>query len=178
MDYQKKGSGLLHIIPYKVTQENHAHPRKELSSTSLEFKNTELKESEFVISLMTPPKKIQYLHYRCTITDCGQEFKNHDDLTTHLIELHWNIDLSMAPVRRNSGDSAGSSVTMDSNTSVTTAEVKSVTGKEAEPTSSPVQEEEVVVGKMAEVRPASKRRASKMSRNAVANPGASDWRSH
>lgn len=188
MDCPVFRSELQHSLPYNIPQQNHALPDKQLPIRQPTTQTTAIS-----ISKKMPTAK-GTLHFRCTYLDCGQEFDNCDELATHLMQTHENNLTIQGHVRKDSGGSENSSSTMDVDHAPTTikADVKQGMTKidnEVKENGrmpmvfewsikkdSDMAEGMGVVGKFPEARPMLRKRTSKMSRNALANPGVSQWK--
>ena len=140
-----------------------------------------------------PPKSLQRLHCRCTVENCGKNFDNIADLHNHMNTTH--AEILDIPVSLAQGESQEFSTRMMHGAIITTVvrdiEKSSMNGAKKEhehehehvhPPTPPAEEEiSAVLGKgkekATEARPKLARWASNMNRNAMANPGASLWKS-
>lgn len=179
MDYEILRFRLDQKIPYMITQDNHAHPNNELSSKKPTI------ESPGLYLYNMPTRNKQELHYNCTIVNCGGVFTNIYDLHTHLSKTHQDLIIlcsdSGSPERQDSGDSVSTTSTMDTMEGAKKVEEESKLSSNtaSQLTTLTVEEDNKVLGEQdaKKTRPTLARWTSKMNRNALANAGASDWRS-
>ncbi|KAE8454513.1 hypothetical protein EG329_000136 [Mollisiaceae sp. DMI_Dod_QoI] len=123
--------------------------------------------------------RIQIPHFQCTIINCGMNFDNLEDLKMHIQQAH--IKRTKKPlvtsfIQEVSKESPPTTMSPDTESTKVKADAMPRMGSLGVGNPSAT-DQEVAIRGATEVRPGLGRWTSKMNRNALANPGASEWKS-